>query len=239
MHGTTVHRSLQRSVEVVKVEAINNNPSSSLSRRATEPIPINPSSRKSLGGRNEQISTHNSTVGFPSTENTFYNSINSNLSETIPSSCSSLLSIGAKRNSPMSILSTSASNTKLNSNFSPVIVDWNSKGISDFSSPTTIASGKVITTASSTGFPVLVPVPASATSSNLPNSFIEKNEQGSSGGCVSVGPISGNNAVVANNMIITSSDPKLKIAKLAKVLSVVEESPKMERKYEISSPNPV
>lgn len=228
----------KRSETVVKVESINNNLCSSMSKKTTEPIP---SSRKSLLVRNEITSTP--VTSFDPSEK-FYNSIitaeagltstssnnhgenscsnNSNDSGGNGQSSSNNNSSSSTHSArQITMASSSFGNTKINTNFpglSATVQQHQQKSCND-TATTTIPNQTCSTP----------PIPAPTASSVLSSEIIEVNN------CATV---------VANNIILTSSDPKLRLnpnraAKLAKVLSVVEESPKMGRKYEISSPNPV
>lgn len=252
--SSSEEESRKRSETVVKVETINNNLSSSMSKKSTEPIP---SSRKSLL-RNE-ISSVPLTSFDPSEK--FHNSIiveqhdltcmsNSAGENTLTSVCiggSSAIASGS------SSCTTSASSNSLHQ---PAGQENITTGASSSSSSSALSVAPVATTGAkiNTNFPGFgspqqpssrtinsVSVTAitntlTSTSATLPaaSSALLPNE-------LIVAKNNGSSTMITNNIIITSADTKLRInpKKLAKVLSVVEESPKMERKYEISSPNPV
>ncbi|CAL8095033.1 unnamed protein product [Orchesella dallaii] len=209
----------RRSETVVKVETINNNLSSSTSKTTTEPVP---SSRKSLV-RNETTNApvtsfdpsekfHNSITIPHQTMTSATNNSSTSASGTNSNSSSNIQPAGPAAGLPLPT-SLQATTSKINSN------------ISISNSPQQISTINVETINTAT----TAPTASSLLPSTSPVEIISQNN------C---------NTIVTNNIIITSSDPKNRIsanraAKLAKVLSVVEESPKMERKYVISSPNHV
>lgn len=241
--------SRKRSETVVKVETINNNLSSSMSKKSTEPIP---SSRKSLL-RNEISSVplssfdpsekfHNSIIVEQHDLTSMSNSAGENTLTSVciggssavasgPSSCSSNscgslhqpagqqnITGASSSSSALSVAPVATTGAKINTNF---------PGFGSPQQPSSRTINSVSVTAITNTLTSTSAAPPAA-SALLPNELIVTKNNGSS-------------TMITNNIIITSADSKLRMnpKKLAKALSVVEESPKMQRKYEISSPNPV
>lgn len=219
----------RRSETVVKVEAINNNLSSSVSKKSTEPIP---SSRKSLL-RNEITNVpvtsfdpsekfHNSVIVAKQSLTSMSNSTGE--STTASAACTSSITSNTQSTGQQN---AAASALQAGSNSTSKTIHANFPGVtSPQQRQQNLCVINSVAVDSITNTMTITPAPTVA-SAALPSELIAKNN--------------GSNTVVTNNIIITSADPKMRInsKKLAKALSVVEESPKMERKYEISSPNPV
>lgn len=229
----------RRSETLAKVEAINSNVSTSMSKPTTDSIP---SSRKSLV-RNEissgPVTSFDPSEKFHSSTQASLTLVKNSTGESTPFSvsvpgsstssknCINTLSqqtteqIMASTSSSSSSALQVASSAKINRNFSGCSSSSPQQSQCNIKSVNATAITNTISSASS---------PAVA-SSVLPT---ELNSRSNGSGAMT-------NVVLPNNIVITSADPKMRInsKKLAKALSVVEESPKMERKYEISSPNPV